>query len=134
MSKVRTCDISPNERYRILGEFFEIVANLKNKKDTIDFFVGLLTPSESLMLARRIQVAKLIIANESYDEIRRKLKVGFTTIYATDRWLNGEDDRYCEWIKKLISKYAKIEQKETGMKTSMLDKYAHHRIIKKLLS
>ncbi|NLC31436.1 MAG: hypothetical protein GX765_05305, partial [Candidatus Moranbacteria bacterium] len=55
MGKVQTKNIDKNERYKIIGDFYEIVTNLRTKNEVIGFFMGLLTPSEALMFARRIQ-------------------------------------------------------------------------------
>jgi len=42
MSKVRLHLITKEDKFRIIGNFFEIVSGLKSKKEIIDFFVGLL--------------------------------------------------------------------------------------------
>ena len=74
MGKVKYYSINPRERFRIIGEFFEIIAGLRVKKEVVAFLVGLLTPSEALMLARRIQIAKMLLEEKNYENIRKKLK------------------------------------------------------------
>lgn len=137
MSKVRTNQISSSEKNIIIGEFFDLITNLKTRNEIIDFFIGLLSPSEILMLSRRIQIAKQIIDGKSYEDIRHNLKVGFSTIYKTDRWLNGDDEKYGEWIKKMISKLkirAKNNISNKPHTPGLLDKYAHHKLLKNILS
>ena len=137
MAKVRTGDVEQKEKYKIIGEFHEIVSSLRTKKEVVDFFVGLFSGSETLMMARRIQIAKLITKGASYEDIRSKLKVGFDTIRRTDLWLNGEDENYNLWINKCIKKLEdKENQKNTkqNKSTNSLDKYAHHRLLKKIIS
>ena len=135
MAKVKTHLIDKKERYRIIGEFFEIVVNLKNKDDVIGFFIGLLTPSESLMLARRIQVAEMLLEEKSYEEIRKKLRVSFQTIAKVYNWLYGENETYKKQIENQ-NKRKRQREKNRGnykIKESLLDRYAHHRLLKDLL-
>ena len=130
MSKIRFHDIDQNEKYKIIGELFELISRLKNKKEVVDFFIGLLTQSESLMMARRIQIAKQILEEKTYEEIRSNLKVGFSTIQKTEQWINGGWDDYKKWITGII---VKTNLERDNFK-NLLDKYPNHRIWKKLLS
>lgn len=127
--------VDKKERYKIIGEFFEIVSNLKNKDDVFGFFIGLLSPSETLMLARRIQIAEMLLEEKGYEEIRKKLKVSFQTIATVYQWLYGENEIY----KKQIGN--QLERKKKRIKSnnkqfddgSLLNKYAHHRLLRDLL-
>jgi len=135
MAKVRTHLVDKKERYAIVGEFFEIVSNLKNKEDVFGFFVGLLSPSETLMLARRIQIAEMLLEENSYEEIRKKLKVSFQTIAKVYQWLHGENETYKKQIgNQLERKKRRMKSKSNVIRESLLDKYAHHRVIKSLLN
>lgn len=134
MAKVRTHLVDKKERFKIIGEFFEIVSNLKNKDEVIGFFIGLLSPSESLMLARRIQIAEMLLEEKGYEEIRKKLKVSFQTIAKVYQWLYAENETY----KKQIG--SQLERKRKRIKNSskrfndgsLLNKYAHHRLLRDL--
>lgn len=132
MSKVKPHLINKNEKYKIIGNFFEIISGLKSKNEIIDFFLGLLSASETLMIARRIQIAQMLISGDSYENIRKKLKVSNQTITKTDQWLHSGDEKYDIWLAKQLRKKVKISSKEN--KGSMLNKYAHHRFLKNLLS
>ncbi len=132
MAKVKVYSIPKEERYQIVGEFFDIVSQLKTKQDVIDFFIGVLTPSESLMIARRVQVAKLLTKGESYKEVRVEMKVSPKTIQNVYHWLNERDEAY----KKLMLKYlkkSKKNKKQIRYYESELDKYPQHRLMKKIL-
>jgi len=131
MSKVRFNKINPREKYQIIGDFYEIVANLKSRKEVIDFFVGLFTPSEALMMARRIQIAKKIIQGRGYEEIRKELKVSYQTITKTEKWIFSESKEYDKWIQKCLTRENK--NKDSGYQT-LLDRYPGHRILKDLIS
>ena len=135
MPKVKTHLVDPKEKYRIIGEFFELVSGLKSKKEIVDFFVGLLTPSEALMMARRVQVAKMVVDGCGYDEIMKKLKVGCQTITKTEHWLHGKGEEYGVWIERRLKESAKEKKKpDQKYSTSMLDKYPEYRLWKNLLS
>jgi len=139
MPKVKVHAIPKEERYRIVGEFFDSVSQLKTKQEIIDFFVGLLTSSESLMLARRIQIAKLLIEEKGYEEIRRELKNSYQTITRIERWLHERDGAYKKILKKNFTKIDKENTKKAkkaeGQYTyeSLLDRYPGHRFMKEIL-
>ncbi len=132
MAKVKVYSIPKQERYQMVGEFFDIVAQLKTKQDIIDFFIGVLTPSESLMIARRIQIAKLLTKGDNYRRVQNELKVSPKTIQSVYHWLNERDEAY----KKLMLKYLKTSKKKKRKiiyYKSELDKYPQHRLMKKIL-
>ncbi len=139
MARVNIHSISKEERFQIIGEFFDVIAELKGKQDIIDFFIGLLTPSESLMLARRIQIAKLIIEDKNYEEIRLELGVGLRTIQSVHTWLNKKEGAYKKIIERYLEKI-KLKNKKREKKSrkyytrnSLLDRYPQHRFLKDLL-
>lgn len=136
MAKVRTHLVDKEEKYRIIGEFFEIVSNLKTKDEVVGFFIGLLSPSESLMLARRIQIAEMLLEEKSYEGIRKKLKVGFQTIAKVYQWLYGENETYRKQIGSQLERKKRRNKKSNKRfgDDSLLNKYAHHRLLKDLLS
>lgn len=138
MGKIKAHEIDSREKHKITGDLFEIILNLKLRKEVVDFFVGLITPSELLMLARRIRIARELLKEKSYFEIRKELKVGNDTIFRTDKWLNSRGEEYKVWIKNCIEK-VDIQKKEKGGKKnkydseSLLNKYPEYRLWKELL-
>jgi TrpR-related protein YerC/YecD len=87
MAKRKIYEVDNKERYAMLDEFFGMVAEIKNREQASRFFKDLLTPSESLMLTRRIAIAKLLLEGWTCVEISQKLKVGTNTINYVNRWL-----------------------------------------------
>lgn len=131
MPKVKIQSVSKKERYRIIGELFEIIANLRSKKEVIDFLIGLLTSSEALMIARRLQIAKMLSKENGYDIIQKKLKVSHHTISIVEKWLEYDEERK----KLIIKKIKEIERSSRGKSIyseSLLDRYAHHRFLKEI--
>ncbi len=136
MAKVKPYKISKKERFEIIGDFYQIVTGLKNKKDVVGFFVGLLTPSEAVMFARRIQIAQMLLDNKSIAEIKATLNVGSNTVASVSSWLFDDNNNI---FQQHILKYMKTQKKARKKRynnsyyTSELDKYPQHRIWKKLL-
>jgi len=137
MAKVRVYDVDKNERYELVGSFLDSVVSLREKKDVVDFFVGLLTPSEMLMVARRIRIAQRLLEGETYDTIQEELGVGTLTIAKTEKWLRrGNETRQARLRKCILSgskKHKRNPSNAPRMSSSPLDKYAHHRAAKEIL-
>ena len=132
MAKIKPYSVPVEERRRIIGDFFGLVSNLRTKQEIIDLFVGLLTPSEALMLGRRLQVAKAILDEKTFEEIRKEIGVSFETIAKVEKWLYGRGEAY----KKVLSKRwpgSRAKNKSYRYSESMLDKYPQHRFFKKML-
>lgn len=135
MGKVRVYDISLRERYDLVGELLEVISNLRSKRDTVDCIIGLLTASESLMIARRVRIARLLIEQKSYVDIRAELHVSTNTIANTERWLRRGHAKRQKILERHILK-AKGSVKQYSGKSgekSPLDKYPQHRFLKDLL-
>src|SRR3990167_7476378 len=101
MSRKRLYKINPKERARILDEFWTMIALLETKDEVRNFFKDLLSATESVMLARRIQIAKLLLAGWGYDRIENKMGAGPTTIASVHLWLQGGFGGYVAALPKL---------------------------------
>lgn len=131
MPKVKVYSVDPREKYRITGELFEVIANLRTKKEVIEFLIGLLTPSETLMVARRVQIAKMLLEGENdFEFIRKRMKVSNQTIVKVEHWLRGDENKNALIVKKI--KEIKRSRRFSGGTGSLLDKYAQHRILRDL--
>lgn len=113
--KVKYHQLTNLEKKKYLGDFYSMIALLKTRDEAKNFFKDLLTLSEVVMISRRIQIAKRLLEGITQDEIRKELKVGFTTINQVERWLNNGFGGYKETIRKYQEKYkTKTEQKKFG--------------------
>ena len=108
--KVKYHELSDSEKKKYLGEFYSMVALLKNREEVKSFFKDLLTLSEVVMVSRRIQVAKMLLEGYTHEEIRKKLKIGFTTISQVEKWLNNGFGGYEKIIKKYEKKYKELDE------------------------
>lgn len=142
MSRKRVSKINPKELHRILDEFWTMVALLETKDEVKSFFKDLLSASESVMLARRIQIAKLLLVGLGYDAIEKRMGAGPTTIASVHRWLQGGFGGYASAIPKLEKEIARREkvaekQQEESVPLSsawMRKKYPLHYLLMNMLN
>ncbi len=142
MPRKRLYKINPKERARILEEFWTMVALLESKEEVKCFFKDLLSATESIMLARRIQIAKLLLSGWSYEQIEQKLGTGPTTIASVHRWLQGGFGGYANAIPKLKQeierrdKVAEQRQEESVPLSSawMRKRYPLHYLLVNIMS
>ncbi|OGI17571.1 MAG: hypothetical protein A3J63_04235 [Candidatus Moranbacteria bacterium RIFCSPHIGHO2_02_FULL_40_12b] len=134
MAKVKFYDVDKKERIRVIGELYEVIAELKSKDEVFKFLFGLFTPSEVLMIARRIQIAKMLLDDKSYEEIGKRLGVSHQTTRKVEHWLKSDEER----MKLIDIKLEKIKKKNKASKNrgyyyeSLLDRYPGHRFLKEL--
>lgn len=126
--KVKYHLISEKDRIKYLSDFYDAVSSLKNREEAKRFFKDLLTLSEVVMLSRRIQIAKMLLIGDTQEEIKKKLKVGFTNISNVEKWLNNGFGGY----KNVISKINEVEEKRQkgrnrSFDSSLFKKYPQHR-------
>ena len=106
--KVKYNQLSKEEKMQFLGDFYSMVESLKDREEVKNFLKDLLTLSESVMLARRLQIAKMLIAGMSQEKIREKLKVGYSTIAGVQRWLQAGFGGY----EKVVKRYEYFAQRK----------------------
>jgi transposase len=56
------------------------------------------------MITRRIAIAKMLLGGWNFDDIRKKLKVGYNTINIVNRWLYSGFGGYLNEVGKVASK------------------------------
>ena len=133
MPRARLSRISREEREEIIGELFEAITSLKTKKDTVEFLVGLLSPSEILMLARRIQVAHMLLEDEKYRTICDSIDVGSSTIAGVSRWLeSSESDVFKERSESLGNKRGRGNKRKRYYR-GILDPYRQLNVLQDFL-
>ena len=94
MAKFNFRGLSLKDRQAISNEVVAIVRAATSDKDMHKLLSNLLTPSEMVMIGRRIMIAERLIQEKTYAEIRRELKVGLSTIVGVQKWLEeGRVDR-----------------------------------------
>ncbi|MFZ2970714.1 MAG: YerC/YecD family TrpR-related protein [Minisyncoccia bacterium] len=87
MSKVNPRKLDSNSKMKYLDLLWTSIAQLETRDEVKQFFKDLLSESEAIMLARRIEIAKRLLEGESYDNIASQLRVGKDTIGRVQEWL-----------------------------------------------
>lgn len=139
MAKIKTHAIAKEDREAAMSDFLALVLRLGKKQEVVEFLLGLMTPSEALMFARRIQIARELLGKKNtYEEIRAKLNVGYETITKMDRWLHSGDEKRDRWLAEEISRLESVSTSKKGRKYSIspspLNRYPEHRMMKELLA
>lgn len=94
MAKVDFRKIPKKERAKLEEELFTALSNLGLKKKGEVFMRGLLTESEITMIARRVVIAKMLLAGKAPAQICTKLNVGENTVRAVERWMGERSGDY----------------------------------------
>ena len=106
-----------NKRIQMIGEFYDTITSLKDRNEVRLFFKSLLSADEIATFMRRIEIAVLLSAKFTYDEITKLIGTGKSKITSVQKSLLQDDSGYKIIVKRLIEnrkkrlKRQKIENK-----------------------
>jgi len=109
--KKKMSELTNQEQMETLDILYTAVSVLKGRDATKNFLKDLLTPSERIMLGRRIWIARMLLAGESQAKIGRILKVGPNTIWRVEKWLGDQLPGYEAVIAKVESEMKSRKEK-----------------------
>jgi len=109
--KRRPKDLTDKETIVTLDALYTAASSVRGRDAVKLFLRDLLTPSERIMLGRRIIIARMLIAGITYDEIIRRVKVGKTTIARIDRWLHDQFPGFENAIKEMEKEFDARDRK-----------------------
>jgi len=107
MPKVSRWTLEEEREKELLNQLWTAITLLEDKKEVIDFLKALLTPSESIMLAKRIELVKLHDFGLPLNDIRKLLHITKVTSY---KWQERLDLYYREF-KVIIDRLRDLEAK-----------------------
>jgi TrpR-related protein YerC/YecD len=81
--------------------FFEAILQLKNVDECYRFFEDVCTVKEVQSIAQRLEVAKLLTLNKTYNEIEKETGASTATISRINRSLNYGVDGYSIVLERL---------------------------------
>ena len=84
-------------------DFAKALASIHNAIDAANLIKDLLTEPEVVMFARRLQIARLLDQNYTYDQIHKVMRVGNTTVAKVHTWMNLHGDGFQMVIKRTKS-------------------------------
>lgn len=141
MSRVNPRSLDSKSKMKYLDLLWTSIAQLESREEVKQFFKDLLSQSEAIMLARRIEIAKQLIEGESYESISADLKVGYDTIARVQRWLTsgfgGYEKAISGFQKELNRRFSKPSESGGGAPYSfnwMKQKYPLHFLMFNLIS
>jgi len=105
MSQVSSQYIDNKVKRKIERLFSYCIKQCRDDNTVAEFVDDLLTPTEKIMLAKRVAIALMILKKNTYEEIKNKLKVSKSTIWKVSTWLSAKGKGY----RKLLSEVIKTE-------------------------
>lgn len=111
--------LTKKERQNLLIALCEALISVRKKEEAAQFLADLLSPQELEMLAKRLEIARLLIDGDTYDAIRGKLKVSHNTIARVNAWLTLSGSGFRLVIERTRNKGKKIYEHtlEIGINT-----------------
>lgn len=108
MAQVSKYPISKVVADRIFEVFIKTLIGIKDKKEADDFTYDLFSPTEKIMLSKRIAIAFLLLKGYQYREISKILRVSLTTIGSVSLSIKHGRGSY----EKVLTKITKEEDLE----------------------
>lgn len=87
-------DLSKKELDLLLINFCNVLCQIKEPEEAAQFITDLLSKSEAQMLAKRLKIAEYLIAGDTYEQIKKDLKVSMGTIARVNEWLKLSGEGY----------------------------------------
>ncbi|PCI20335.1 hypothetical protein COB64_02315 [Candidatus Wolfebacteria bacterium] len=116
MARFSLNNLPEDERIRLIGEFYDVMGLIKDRKEASKIFRDILDIDEIGNIMRRIDVAILLILNFTYDEIVELLNVGKNKITNVQKKLDRGGEGYRILIQRILEKRKKGKIKEIKLK------------------
>lgn len=81
MVRITPYNIKPEAYKKVFEIFYEVVSKNKDKEEFNQIFLELLSPSERIMIAKRIAIIYLLMKNIDYQMICKVIKVSSGTVF-----------------------------------------------------
>ena len=104
-------DLIDAERREILDTLYTAAGTTNGREEARAFLRDLLTESERIMLGRRIQIARALLAGATHDEVVASFKVGKDTTMRIARWLEEKMPGYKNVIADMDREFEKRQDK-----------------------
>lgn len=105
LEKAKRIDkLSKEEQQSLVFDLVHALVQAQSVSDAALLLQDLLTKSEMKMLAKRLRIAKLLLAGMTYEQIEEDLYVGHSTVAKIAAWLAERGDGFRKVIEKLPKK------------------------------
>lgn len=82
------------KRQELLVSLCEAISIVRNSKEAANILTDLLSPKELEMIAKRLQIAKLLLDGRTYNQIQSDLRVGRGTVSRVNIWLSTSGEGF----------------------------------------
>jgi Trp operon repressor len=107
MPQVSKNPLSPKIEKRVFSVFISSIKNAKSNQDVLDLLNDLLTPTERIMISKRLSVAFLLVEGKyTMRGISKILKVSLGTVAKTQATLTLQGKGYRKTINRMLRKKA----------------------------
>ena len=96
-----------------IEELLEVILSLRDKEEGRAFLRDLCTVQELISFSQRLQVAKLLLAGETYESIRQQIPVSSTTITRINTALQFGSGGYQSVLSRLSKGTGEAETRES---------------------
>lgn len=110
MTQVSRYPLSKDLEDEMHGLLRKVIVDLGNEKDVADFLDDILTPTEKVMIGKRLAIALLIEKRYDHRTIQSILHVSLTTISSVHYWLKNRGAGYRKVIHKVLTSEKWLEQ------------------------
>ena len=127
--KRRPKDLTKEETIVTLDTLYTAASAVRGRDAVKLFLRDLLTPSERIMLGRRIIIARMLMSRTSHEEIGERLRVSSATIGRVHRWLKDQLPGFEQAVKGMEKEFEKRNEKKlyaTSMLYRLKKKYPLH--------
>lgn len=104
----------PKRLSQFVHRFWNAVTLIEDRNEATAFLKDLLTPTETRMFAKRLQVADMLARGYKYEDIRNYVRVTFQTISHVNNKLNFGEDGLIKIIQRLEKIDQQIQKKRAG--------------------
>lgn len=108
MTKVSRRFLDKELENKIFEVFLKTIVDIKTPVEAKNFIEDLLSPTEKIMLIKRLAIAVLLTKGKTYDYIDHTLKVSRATIMTVSLWLKHGKGGY----RKVVDNILKTQNRE----------------------
>lgn len=104
MTQVSKRQLNKHVEEKIVDLFWTSLSTLSTKQKVAIFLEALLSPTEKLMLSKRLAIVFMILKGYDYPSINEKLKVSDSTIWNIKLNLDHKGKGYKKTVEQIMSK------------------------------
>lgn len=109
MTKISRRYLNKELENHIFEFFLKAIVDIKTTNEAKAFIEDLLSPTERIMLIKRLAIAILLTKGYTYDSIDDTLKVSRSTIMNVSLWLKHGKSGYRNVVNKILEKQKREE-------------------------